>query len=100
MGMYLNYELKKSAGDKRIRGIVTNFLARKGYGFIQGEDGIKFFVHFSDIRSTDYRTLVQGEEVEFTSHKSDKGFQALDVVRLNPPLKDDPPPIMGDRKTW
>ena len=96
----MSSDLSNPSDDERMRGVVMNFLARKGYGFIQGEDGVKAFVHFSDIRSQDYRTLVQGEEVEFTRRKSDRGFQAFDVVRLNPPLEDDTPPIMGDKKTW
>ncbi len=96
----LSSDITNSTDSKRMRGSVMNFLPRKGYGFIQDEDGAKVFVHFSDIRSKDYRTLVQGEEVEFVRIRSDKGYQAVDVVRLNPPITTDTPPIVGNKKTW
>jgi len=93
--------LNNDEPDKsRLRGKVINFLSRKGYGFIQGEDGVKVFVHYSDIRSQSYRTLEVGEEVEFTRVQGLKGPQAVDVVRLNPPSGEEiPPPLVPDR-TW
>jgi len=65
-----------------MRGRVKWFSSKKGYGFItaQGKD---YFVHFSAIKSDGYRTLKDGEEVEFEAVKSDKGEQAANVVRLS-----------------
>ncbi len=85
----------------RITGVVTSFLPRKGYGFIKGEAGEQIFVHFSDIHGKGFRTLEVGEEVEFTRRDGERGPQALDVVRLNPPpereeIEDGP----QAKKTW
>ncbi|MCF7810718.1 cold shock domain-containing protein [bacterium] len=84
----------------RQRGIVTNFLPRKGYGFIRSSDGISVFVHFSAIRGGDYRTLIPGEEVEYTMVQAQKGPQALDVLRLNPPQEEEPVILTSLGKTW
>ena len=81
-----------------MRGIVLNFLKRKGYGFIRAEDGKKFFVHFSDIRGNEYRTLIEGEEVEFIVRKGERGLHAEDVVRLNPPQTNDD--LVTPKRTW
>lgn len=83
----------------RKRGIVLNFLKRKGFGFIMGEDNVKIFVHFSDIKSNDFRTLVDGEEVEYETINGPKGLQAINVTRLNPPDEEDLPPLQNSR-TW
>ena len=84
---------------KRYRGTVINFLARKGYGFIHCEDDRNIFVHYSDIRGREFRTLVPEEEVEFNILEGPKGPQATDVVRLNPPLEEESiQPITGARK--
>ena len=85
---------------KRTRGIVINFLTRKGYGFIQSEEGEKVFVHYSDIRGRSYRTLVEGEDVEYIVAQGPKGVHAVDVLRLNPPAEEELPPIIDDKKTW
>jgi CspA family cold shock protein len=83
-----------------MRGKVVNFLSRKGFGFILGEDGEQVFVHFSDISGSGYKSLVEGEEVEYSVENSPKGKKAIDVVRLNPP---EPEPDVDDdmgAKTW
>lgn len=80
---------------------MINFLARKGFGFIKGENGEKLFVHFSDIKGKDYRTLTDGEEVEYDLVVDQKGAQAKNVVRLNPPAEEDElPPLSGTNRTW
>jgi len=63
-------------------GIVKWFNAEKGYGFIsiQGEDDV--FVHFSAINSEGFRTLEEGQEVQFEVVQGAKGPQAANVVRL------------------
>ena len=64
-------------------GKVKWFNENKGYGFIlQGEDGGRdVFVHYSEIRQDGYRTLNEGEEVEFDLAESPKGPQAKEVTR-------------------
>lgn len=66
--------------NKRVTGAVKWFNASKGYGFIQLDDGRDVFVHFSAIRSNGYRTLKEGQRVEFTLKDGDKGLQAEDVA--------------------
>ena len=51
------------------------------YGYITGEDGKDYFVHFSDILADGFKTLNQGEEVDFEATESEKGLQAVNVVR-------------------
>lgn len=67
--------------NKRVTGVVKWFNASKGYGFIQLDDGRDVFVHFSAIRSDGYRTLKEGQRVEFTLKEGDKGLQAEDVSK-------------------
>jgi len=61
-------------------GTVKWFNATKGYGFIERENGKDVFVHYSAISSTGYRTLEEGQRVEFTVVEGQKGLQAQDVV--------------------
>jgi cold shock protein len=69
----------------RATGTVKWFSQEKGFGFIQREDGPDVFVHFSAIQSRGFRTLEQGEPVEFEILEEPKGLKAQNVVRLNPP---------------
>ena len=67
----------------RVIGTVKWFNASKGYGFIAHEGGKDVFVHFSAIQQTEgYRTLNEGEQVEFSIEDSPKGPQAANVVKL------------------
>lgn len=68
---------------ERVTGLVRWFSPHRGYGFIQLPDGEDVFVHYSEIRGEGFKTLNEGEEVEFTIKPGDKGPQAVDVVRLN-----------------
>ena len=61
-------------------GTVKWFNGSKGYGFISRDDGDDVFVHFSAIRGEGYRTLDEGQRVEFTVAEGEKGPQAQDVV--------------------
>jgi CspA family cold shock protein len=67
--------------EERITGTVKWFNAEKGYGFIEQADGPDIFVHFSAISGDGYRSLEQGEEVEFTITEGQKGKQASNVTR-------------------
>ena len=95
----MSYEISPEKME-RFRGVVTNFLSRKGYGFIDSESGERLFVHYSDIRGKAYRTLIAGEEVEFSRVQGRKGMQAVDVERLNPPEVEDLPPLSDLDRTW
>jgi len=64
---------------ERKEGTVKWFNSSKGYGFIQQEDGDDLFVHFKSILSDGYKTLEEGQKVEFTVGESDKGPVAQDV---------------------
>ena len=63
-------------------GTVKWFNADKGYGFIAPESGEDVFVHFSAIQSTGYRSLDEGQTVEFDIAQSPKGAQAANVRPL------------------
>ena len=67
----------------RVNGVVKWFNASKGFGFISNNEGEDVFVHFSSIREDGgYRSLEEGQEVEFTMGEGKKGPQAQDVVVL------------------
>jgi CspA family cold shock protein len=64
------------------QGVVKWFNGAKGYGFIQRSSGEDVFVHFSAIQGDGYKTLNEGEAVEFDCQKGPKGLNAADVNRL------------------
>ncbi len=64
-------------------GNVKWFNPSKGYGFIERESGEDVFVHYSEIQADGYRTLAEGQRVEFTVADGEKGLQATSVVPLN-----------------
>ena len=66
----------------REKGTVKWFNRAKGYGFIQRSTGEDAFVHFSSIQENGYRTLNEGDTVEFECIKGPKGFQASNVARV------------------
>ena len=63
----------------RITGTVKWFSAEKGFGFILREGDTDVFVHHSAIAEQGYRTLEEGQKVEFSVQSSDKGVQAREV---------------------
>jgi len=65
------------------RGVVKWFNNQKGYGFITLDDRPDIFVHHSAIQMEGYRTLRQGEEVDFDLMATPKGLQAQNVRRAN-----------------
>ena len=67
---------------ERITGTVKWFSDNKGYGFIQREGGDDVFVHYSSIQGEGFRTLNEGQQVEFSVQQGPKGLQAADVVVL------------------
>ena len=63
-------------------GKVKWFNAEKGYGFIEREEGGDVFVHFSAIQADGFKTLEEGQAVEFDVVECPRGEQAANVVRL------------------
>ena len=63
-------------------GIVKWFNAEKGYGFIKVDDGDDVFAHFSAIQGEGFKTLNEGQQVEFDVIQSDRGPQAANIVKL------------------
>lgn len=66
--------------NERETGTVKWFNASKGYGFIERESGPDVFVHFTAIQSDGYRSLQEGQRVEFTVEQGPKGLQAANVI--------------------
>ncbi len=64
------------------KGKVKWFSNQKGYGFITPEEGADVFVHHSAIQGDGYKTLEEGQEVEFEVTTGPKGEQATDVVKV------------------
>ena len=62
------------------KGRVKWFNEKKGYGFISREDGNDVFVHFSAIKRDGFKSLYEGDEVEFEVSEGPKGLQATNVV--------------------
>lgn len=65
------------------RGVVKWFNDAKGFGFIEHPSGRDVFVHYSVIQSDGFKTLKDGEDVEYELSEGDKGLHAKRVVRLN-----------------
>ena len=63
-------------------GKVKFFNEAKGFGFIEQENGADVFVHFSAIQADGFKTLAEGQEVEFTVTQGQKGPQAENIVAL------------------
>jgi CspA family cold shock protein len=68
--------------SERIVGTVKWFNGAKGYGFLAQENGQDVFVHFSAIQGEGYRTLQEGQKVEFSIEQGPKGLQAVNVVAV------------------
>ena len=64
------------------KGTVKWFNQAKGYGFIKRAGGEDVFVHFKAIEGTGFKTLDEGDQVEFEVEKGPKGFQATKVTKV------------------
>ena len=63
-------------------GKVKWFNDAKGFGFIQREEGADVFVHYTAIKIEGYKSLAEGQDVEFDLYEGDKGPQAQNVTKL------------------
>ena len=68
---------------ERTQGTVKWFNGDKGFGFISQEDGDDLFVHYSEIQSDGFRSLNEGDNVEFEITQGKKGLQASSVTVVN-----------------
>jgi len=66
----------------KVTGTVKWFNDSKGFGFISQENGPDVFAHHSDISGTGFKSLSEGQRVEFTVTQGQKGLQAQDIVAL------------------
>lgn len=62
-----------------MKGKVKFFNVKKGWGFIEGDDGKDYFVHYSDLQMEGFKKLKEGQEVSFSVKEGDKGLQAVEV---------------------
>ena len=67
---------------ERIKGMVKWFNNTKGYGFLGREDGPDVFIHYSAIVSEGYKSLQEGDQVEFEIAQGEKGPQAANVTKI------------------
>ncbi|EOQ64867.1 hypothetical protein F935_00519 [Acinetobacter calcoaceticus ANC 3811] len=65
-----------------MKGTVKWFNEAKGFGFIQPESGPDVFAHFSEITSSGFKTLAEGQRVEFSVAQGQKGPNAVNIVAL------------------
>lgn len=65
-----------------MKGTVKWFDAGKGYGFITSSEGKDVFVHFSAIQADGYKSLAEGDQVEFEIKEGDRGAQAASVSKI------------------
>jgi CspA family cold shock protein len=63
-------------------GTIKWFNSKKGFGFIEQESGDDVFIHFSAIEMSGFKTLAEGERVEFEVEENDKGLSAKKVVKV------------------
>ena len=83
--IWREYNQKESGAKmaEKEKGKVKWFNNSKGYGFIERESGGDIFLHYSSIKVEGYRTVKEGQEVEFIVTNGTKGLQADEVVPLN-----------------
>jgi CspA family cold shock protein len=65
-----------------LKGTVKWFNAEKGYGFISVENGEDVFVHYSSIQGDGFKSLEEGQSVEFEITQGNRGAQASNVIKL------------------
>ena len=74
------FQLK--GGSTVAQGTVKWFNDSKGFGFIEQEDGEDVFVHFSAVQGEGFKTLAEGDRVEFEIQQGPKGLQSANVMKI------------------
>lgn len=69
-------------GNSMSKGIVRRFNNQRGFGFISDENGNDVFVHYTGINGEGFKSLEEGQEVEFDVVQGEKGPQAVNVTKL------------------
>jgi len=72
----------KKEKEIQMTGKVKWFNSEKGYGFVTDEEGLDIFVHFSAISGEGFKTLDEGQQIEFDVVEGDRGPQAANVIKL------------------
>ncbi len=81
--LFSRYRGKKEARERMsVEGKVKWFNEAKGYGFIQQDNGPDVFVHFSAIKSEGFKTLAEGQRVQFDIVEDEKGLKAANVIKI------------------
>lgn len=68
--------------SKTVNGVVKWFNESKGFGFIEQESGPDVFAHFKEILSSGFKTLTEGQRVQFIVTQGTKGLQAQNIIAL------------------
>ncbi|STY29816.1 Cold shock protein [Legionella wadsworthii] len=68
--------------SKTVNGVVKWFNEAKGFGFIEQESGPDVFAHFKEISSSGFKTLTEGQRVQFVVTQGSKGLQAENIVAI------------------
>lgn len=76
------YVKKEDWRSMSVEGKVKWFNESKGYGFIQQDNGPDVFVHFSAIKSEGFKTLAEGQRVQFDIVEDEKGLKAANVIKI------------------
>jgi CspA family cold shock protein len=75
--------IKEGANVERLKGTVKWFNNAKGYGFLGRDDGPDVFIHYSSITTEGYKSLQEGDKVEFEIVQGQKGPQAANVTKVS-----------------
>jgi CspA family cold shock protein len=81
-GTSVSAQRRQQIMSERVQGTVKWFNDGKGYGFIEREEGDDVFVHHTSIQGEGFKSLQEGQQVEFTIEQGEKGPQAVDVTAL------------------
>lgn len=68
--------------EEVMQGTVKWFNAKRGYGFIVGENGKDIFIHFTDIQAEGFKTLNDGDIVEYELVNAEKGLKAVNIKKI------------------
>ena len=66
-----------------VQGTVKWFNADKGFGFISQENGTDLFAHFSKIKSNGFKSLEDGQKVQFDVEQGERGLQAVKIIKIS-----------------